>query len=295
MSCSNVTPDLYVRRARKGLRLLVVLTITLSGSNVAQAFAASSAQESATAPQQAPSALDRNSILRAVLWMRTSGEYEALCQQIFNAALAQIRQDLKTRQQGKPPAIIMDLDETVLDNGAYTVYLLTAGSRHSSDQWRSWNRNNIHKISLVPGAKEFIKAVEKENVHVAFISNRSESIRDITTDILVNHDLGRKQELLDRGTLRLLLREKTGSKEVRRREVRAKYDVIALLGDNLGDFSDDFRSPAVKSIDERRSAVKKHMDQWGARWFVLPNPIYGYWTRFIDWNQAHTHFESPRH
>jgi acid phosphatase len=237
-----------------------------------------------------------DSALRAVLWMRTSGEYEALCRQTFNAALAHVRAMLAARRShtnAKPPAVIMDLDQTVLDNLAYSAHLIQSGLKHSRKRWQRWNRDNINRIGLVPGARDFIRAVAQENVHIAFVSNRSESIRDITVEILLSLGLGKRQALMDRGTLKLLLREDTGSKEKRRREVMARYDVIALLGDNLGDFSDDFRSPTVNSIEERREKVQEHNDNWGTKWFVLPNPIYGYWTRIIDWDRPETYLNDP--
>ena len=238
----------------------------------------------------------RDSALRAVLWMRTSGEYEALCRQTFNAALAHVRAMLATRRShanANPPAVIMDLDQTVLDNLAYSAHLIQSGLKHSGKRWQRWNRDNINRIGLVPGARDFIRAVAQENVHIAFVSNRSESIRDTTVEILLSLGLGKKQALMDQGTLKLLLREDTGSKEKRRREVMARYDVIALLGDNLGDFSDDFQSPTVNSIEERREKVREYNDNWGTKWFVLPNPIYGYWTRIIDWDRPETYLNDP--
>ncbi len=234
--------------------------------------------------------------LSALFWMRTAAEYEALCRQTFNAALEHIRREIKSsgaQTSVQPVAVVMDLDETVLDNSAYNVSLIKAGQKYSHQSWQRWNRENADEIRLVPGAKEFIKAVEKEGVKVIFISNRSFVIRDITIDILVKFDLARREELLNDDPPKLLLRKITSSKESRRATVREHYNVIAFVGDNLGDFSDDFRSPVVNSIAERREKVRTHSDNWGTRWFVMPNPLYGYWTRFIDWEQPARSLENP--
>jgi acid phosphatase len=238
-------------------------------------------------------ALDRNSIVRALLWMRTSGEYDALCRQAFNVALERVRNDMKTRKGSRPAAVVMDLDETVLDNSGYSFFLLRNGLRHHETHWNAWNRENTGQVGIVPGVKEFIKAVENEGVQIVYVSNRSTALRDTTIKILLELDLATRAELNDPSSVKLLLRERTSSKQSRRDIVTASYDVIALLGDNLNDFSDAFRSPAVNSIDERRGAVKRHTDQWGTRWFVLPNPIYGYWTRYIDWGAVEQYFETP--
>lgn len=250
----------------------------------------------ASADTQSDSAVlsARDSILRALLWMRTSGEYEALCRQAFNTALGHVRketQKLRSQTSARPPAVIMDLDQTVLDNTAYDVYLLRNGLAHSQQRWHRWNRENMDKITLVPGAKGFIKQVEQEGVRVVFISNRSNSIRDITVRILLKFELAKRQDLLDHD--KLLLRDRSSSKESRRAAVTERYEVIALIGDNLGDFSDDFRSPAVTTVSERRAKVREHADHWGKTWFVLPNPIYGDWFGFIDWDQPARHFENP--
>jgi 5'-nucleotidase (lipoprotein e(P4) family) len=250
-----------------------------------------------TAPTQPKKQIsDHDSVLRALLWLRTSGEYEALCLQTFNTALAHVRATVKTPTTGKaakPPAVVIDLDETVLDTSGYSVYLLSNGLKHHEAHWLNWNREHLDQIGLVPGAKQFIKDVENEGVHVVFISNRSDTTREGTVRILRKFDLATQAALDDPNGVTLLLRTNTSSKQNRRDKVNDKYTVIALLGDNLNDFSDDFRSPAVNSIDERRAMVRNHAADWGSRWYVLPNPIYGNWTRYIDWNNVKQYFERP--
>lgn len=251
--------------------------------------------DSAAAQLQQPVS-QRDSILRALLWLRTSGEYQAICLQTFNTALRHVRGVVENHPAGtgtKPLAVVMDLDETVLDTSGYSVYLLSQGLAHEERHWITWNQQNSDQIGLVPGAKQFIKDVERDGVHVVFVSNRHDSGRDVTVQILRKFDLATPTALDDPTGVKLLLRKNTSSKQSRRDIVNASYTVIALLGDNLNDFSDDFRSPTVKSIDGRRAMVQKHAAEWGSRWYVLPNPIYGYWTRFIDWEAAEQYFRHP--
>ncbi|MFQ5755513.1 MAG: 5'-nucleotidase, lipoprotein e(P4) family [Acidiferrobacterales bacterium] len=288
-SCKRIRPTIYGSSVAgfRVVALVAVWAIALPGNIRAD-----------TAPDK-PAVVQipaRDSALRAVLWMRTSAEYEALCRQVYRSAWQHVRSEaVKRVARPKPLAVILDLDQTVLDNTAYSAYLIQSGLKHSRGRWQDWNRRNIDKIGLVPGAKTFIDMMKAANVHVAFVTNRSEEIRDVTARILVNLGLGEKDELLDHDTLRLLLRTDTGSKEARRREVMARYEIVALLGDNLGDFSDDFRSPTVNSIAKRREKVREYNNNWGTKWFVLPNPIYGSWTRIIDWDQPRIYFEEARH
>jgi 5'-nucleotidase (lipoprotein e(P4) family) len=270
--------------------------VSLAAALVLACLLSAPASADTTATQPGQQLSDSDSLLRALLWLRTSGEYQALCLQTFNAALAQVRAAVKASpasKVAKPFAVVMDLDETVLDTSGYSVYLLNKGLRHHEAHWLKWSREHMDQIGLVPGAKQFIKDVESEGIYVVFISNRSDTGRDGTIRILRKFDVATQAALDDPNGVKLLLRTETSSKQSRRDKVNNKYTVIALLGDNLNDFSNDFRAPAVNSIEERRAMVRKHGADWGSRWYVLPNPIYGNWTRYIDWNNAEQYLEHP--
>lgn len=250
---------------------------------------AASTPDAAAAKQRAD--LTRHSIMRAVLWMRISGEYEALCRQSYKSALQSLRRQLEAHTGAKPPAAILDLDETVLDNSGYQAYLVLNGLSHSQERWHVWQRANIEKVGLVPGAKDFVKEAENLGVHVTFITNRSVALREPTAEALVRLGVAERAALADGRSLKLILREGGRSKENRRRAVAEKYDVLVLVGDNLNDFADDFYARAPVSSEFVRTAVARHSHEWGTRWFVLPNPIYGYWLRFIDWEETQQYFE----
>ena len=221
------------------------------------------------------------------LWMQTSAEYEALCLQTYNFALSELSRELERlpRPATKPLAVIMDLDETVLDNLAYQGFLAFSGLDYSDATWNSWVRDHIDEVGLVPGAKEFIAGVENQGVTVVYISNRQEADRQSTVRALLKVGLAKKDSDFEGGNaIRLLLKKDTSSKEARRAEVLKRFAVIALVGDNLEDFSAEFDKNKITSAEERRAKVESDCSAWGARWFVLPNPIYGDWTRYVDWN-----------
>ena len=142
--------------------------------------------------------------LHANLWMQTSAEYQALCQQTFNAALREIRQTVKAtkRRQGrpvgpdkKPLAVVADLDETILDNARFQSEMDVAVSADGMDvgytakRWEQWERGNAEEVGLVPGAGPFIAEVEKLQVVIVYISNRLESLKDGTIRALAHNGI----------------------------------------------------------------------------------------------------------
>jgi 5'-nucleotidase (lipoprotein e(P4) family) len=72
----------------------------------------------------------------------------------------------------------------------------------------------------------------------------------------------------------LLLKDSTGSKETRREKVADQHEIILLMGDNLNDFSSIFED---RSGHDAYRLVDQHADDFGSRFIILPNPIYGAW------------------
>ena len=195
-----------------------------------------------------------------VRWVRQSAEHRTLCEQLFRQATVAILRQVKMEKGSKNLAVVVDLDETVLDNSLYQVERWKAGLSFTQDSWSDWV--NRKEAGLVPGAKAFLSTVRKKGVRVVFLSNR------------MNHNLeptrGNLQALgvLDPKDLFLLRLDKNDLKEVRRKEVtdgtgRMKkvgpLHVIGYLGDQMGDFPSD---------------VSK---EFGRINFLLPNPMYGKW------------------
>ncbi|QDV18474.1 Lipoprotein E precursor [Gimesia panareensis] len=228
-------------------------------------------------------------MLGANLWLQSSLEYEGVCRTIYQAAFNQINQTinkLKTGKQSpdrKPLAVVMDLDETVFDNRKFQTYLLQSGKTYNTELWRSWVRNHVDDVALVPGAEELIQRLKKLKVNVVFISNRPDSERQKTLDALEKLKLFDRDLLKQEKTL-LYLQDKHADKTGRRAIVNNNYQVIAYFGDQAGDFPIYEMGLKSKTTPDIHALQQKAAKQpWGERWFMLPNPTYGDWMSPIDW------------
>ncbi len=242
--------------------------------------------------QAAPHPTDlQRGLLYSDLWVQTSGEYIACCLQTYQMATEQVKRDLDQfraeqsklppEERGEPPAVVMDLDETVLDNGTYQTYLYDNGLNYKDDNWNSFISEHWASIRLVPGAKEFIARAESLGITVVYITNREEQLRDATIKTMKQWGVN-TEGMDDPASLRLIVQKHGESiKKPRRDLARAKYNVLAYFGDQLGDFSDEFAPNHENTAEARREAVYEYQPLWGTRWFVLPNPVYGQWQQVL--------------
>jgi len=232
-----------------------------------------------------------------VLWLQTSAEYKAGAQQTYNAALKNIGAAIKDRkwkaaleQTGDcsklPPAVVMDLDETVLDNGKYFGKVLLENVEPTPAAWDAWVV--LKDASAVPGAVEFINEIRKKHVQVIFITNRacmkrgdsspecmqkSETIENLAK--IGVRDVSPEQVLFTGE------REGWSSDKKSRREfVAKKYRIVMLFGDDLGDFLPGVRANITPQ--ERERLVEEHKKKWGTCWFMVPNPVYGSWINILQ-------------
>jgi len=219
--------------------------------------------------------------LFATLYVQQSAEYHAICRQIFRVAVERLSEALADPQWSAypsqagdlsllPPAVILDIDETVLDNSLYFGQLI----QHSADfDLKQWNRWVVRaKAPIVPGADEFITAAQKAGVTVFFVTNRDWRLEGYT-----RLNLQRLGIVLDpHNDTVLSLNEVPGwgnDKESRRAFIAQRYRILLSIGDNLSDFV----SLDGLDTESRRKVVERHNHFWGTRWFVLPNPMYGLW------------------
>lgn len=172
----------------------------------------------------------------------------------------------------KPLAAVFDVDETVLLNLGFE-YDAAKGGPYSDARWAAWEKTGAGQVAPVPGALDALIALRRIGVTVIFNTNRS-AANAVQTEAAINSaGLGPAKH---GETLFLKGDDATGShKDGRRARIASHYCVIAMGGDQLGDFSDLFNaglSPAA-----RRQAVETGpiAAMWGAGWFVLPNPVYG--------------------
>jgi acid phosphatase len=240
------------------------------------------ARQPATEPAAAVNPQER--ALDANLWLQTSAEYRAICLQTYNWMADRLRTRLAALpNDGLPPAVVLDLDETVLDNSPFQSFLDRDRLKYTDELWEVWEQDYPKEVRLVPGAKEFITATEQLGVTVVYISNRLEKYRSSTIAALKN--LGLNTRDIDS---RLLLKTVTSDKTGRRKLAESRNRVLLLAGDNLRDLSEEFVLPKfdpndnkaqLQMIQDRLAKVDKAAYRWGTDWFVLPNPIYGEWLK----------------
>ena len=205
-------------------------------------------------------------LVMATLWMQSAAEFRALSYQAFNVAAMNLDSFLAAYTGSKPVAIIVDADETVIDNSAYQAWLIGQDFGYSSKTWTPWMA--AAEATAMPGAKEFLNYAAAKGVEVFYVTNRK----------MVGYD-GTKKNLTALGfpnvdEKHLLLRTDSSDKQARRDMVTKDYEVALLMGDNLNDFTSDFMK---KTVEERFVETDKIKDQWGTRFIVLPNPSYGEW------------------
>jgi 5'-nucleotidase (lipoprotein e(P4) family) len=205
-------------------------------------------------------------LVLATLWMQTSAEYRALCYQTFNLARINLDDALNNDKSRKKLAIIVDCDETVIDNSAYEGFLIGKNFGYSSDTWNKWM--DAAQAKAVPGAIEFLNYASQKGVEIFYITNRR----------TVGY-IGTEKNLKELGfpnmdEKHLLLRTDTSDKQPRRDIVEKDYHIVCLMGDNLNDFLSVF---AEKSVEDRFVETDKLKEMWGKKFIVLPNPMYGEW------------------
>jgi 5'-nucleotidase (lipoprotein e(P4) family) len=160
--------------------------------------------------------------LDANLYMQTSAEYRAACLQTYSWATERLRARVAAMPGGaKTPAIVMDLDETVIDNSGYQSFLDREKLSFTDPTWEVWERDFPQEVRLIPGAKPFIEAAEQMGVTVIYISNRAAKNQAGTVAALKNVGLN-TEDLANR----LLLKEQTSDKTARREIAEKKHTVL---------------------------------------------------------------------
>ncbi len=208
---------------------------------------------------------NNESMLGSILWIQTSAEARALFYQTFNLAAMQLQKSVKEYRGGKKPAVVLDIDETVLDNSPYEAKLYKTDKMYP-ELWKEWIQ--LADAKPVPGVPGFLQTAESLGVDIFYITNRKEEFREATLKNLSAAGLPNADNK------HLLMRAKDNSKESRRNIVSAEHEILLLVGDNLGDFDDVFQA---KPVAGRAAAVDSLRDLFGRRFIMLPNPMYGDW------------------
>ena len=248
--------------SRRGLAmLLVVVLLALSMPALAQD----------------PPASD---LLNATLWTQRSVEFKATALGAF--ALARMRLDQALADptwtaapkeqtgayQSLPPAVVVDVDETIFDNSAYQAWMALKDTTFDPTTWNAYVKT-VSSLAI-PGAVEFATYADAKGVRVFYISNRTAEEEAPTRNNLekLGFPLGAPVDTV------LMTREQPdwgSAKGTRRAYVAKSYRILLNIGDNFGDFVDEYRG----SEAERLKVLEEHRDRWGREWIMIANPSYG--------------------
>jgi 5'-nucleotidase (lipoprotein e(P4) family) len=229
--------------------------------------------------QTAAPAADLDYQTAAVLYMQKAAEYRALAYQAFNIARLQLDADfdkknvkrLAKAERKMSRAIVVDIDETVLDNSPSQARGIRTNTPYNSKDWYAWT--NMRKAKPIPGSVEFLNYAVSKGVKIFYVSNRDDqNEKQATIDNL------KSVGFTDVSADNVLLRTSESSKDARRAVVSARYRIVLLMGDNLDDFTSAFER---KSVADRFGEVDKVRDTWGKKFIVLPNAMYGTWENAI--------------
>lgn len=219
-------------------------------------------------------------LLHATLWVQTAAEYEAATIQAFHAAerglpaaLADSSWTAALEQEppfaALPPAIVVDVDETVLDNSPYEARIVLAGSAFDPVTWEAWVEEA--RARPIPGALAFARAADSLGVILFYVTNRDHALEPATKRNLraAGFPLADGRDVvLTRGERP----EWTSDKSSRRAHVAETHRVLLVIGDDLNDFV-----AARTTLERRQELLERHRERWGRAWIVLPNPLYGSW------------------
>ncbi len=205
----------------------------------------------------------------AILWQQYSGEYRALSFQAYNFARLSLKEALWEQANGKPNCVIVDADETIIDNSRFQGYEIKNGVSYVPAHWAAWTAKAI--ADTVPGALSFLKFAESKGVETFYITNRDERDRKGTMENLKKLGFPYVDEA------HVLLKDVTSDKQERRNSVLDKYNVLLLCGDNLSDFSNIF----YREGKDTKQQVDANQHLFGTKFIVLPNAMYGDWEKLL--------------
>ncbi len=207
--------------------------------------------------------------LVATKYFQNSGESAALYHQGYNVAYQYIEQLMKSYKHRKPACVVLDVDETILDNSFYQGTLFEKGEIYDDKTWDEWVM--MAKAPALPGVVEYLKKVRDLGVEPIFITNRRSHLVEATVENMEKVGIPVDPKFI-------VGRDKIHSKELRRTRFGKDCNIVQLIGDNLSDFSDDYNST---NLEERKDQVRQNKSNFGTRYILLPNPMYGDWRKTI--------------
>lgn len=284
VSGKGICPAGVVRRA---LAACTVLLFTAC----ATATAPTSRPAVPTPPPATPATSPAGAVrpddnLNAVLWTDRAVEHDLVFRALYHAAGQRLVEALadptwdalpRDERQGPygqlAPAVIVDVDETVLDNAPYQALLVRTGDEYAEASWAEWCRQEA--AQPLPGAAEFARFAAEHGVTLFYVSNRSVDLGPATIANLrkAGFPVPGAHVFLGLGTAVEGCKAVGTDKGCRRRLVGRDHRVLMQFGDQVGDFVD----VAANTPPGRSESMAPYAAWIGERWWVLPNPTYGSW------------------
>lgn len=212
----------------------------------------------------------QNNALLSTVWFQKSAEMRACYYQTYSFAYLQLVQNKNNYVGSKPTAVVLDIDETVLDNSPYQASLILNNKSYESTTWKAWTDKASAKA--LPGAVEFTQKAKNAGVNVIYISNRKTN--ELSTTLTNLNYCG----FADADSSHVFLSTGTSDKTERRNLVSEKYDVLLYIGDALTDFDQIF---AHRDSNLALYLVDSLKNYYGNRYIILPNPTYGEWENAV--------------
>ena len=223
--------------------------------------------------------------LLAVLFKRTSAEFKANTFQVYSSAQKNIDKALEDKSwtailnqsddyHSLPPAIILDIDETVLDNSEHQVRSIKNGTSYPIG-WKEWVSEE--SASALPGVKDYLSYADAKGIKIFYVTNRTHDLEEYTRNNIKALGLPFDSDV----DVLLMKNEKgwTSDKTSRRDLIKKDFRVIQIFGDQLDDFIP--LEETATSVKSRKDLIDKYANMWGEKWFMIINPMYGEWEEAI--------------
>ncbi len=223
----------------------------------------------------------------ATLWVQNAVEWRAHARQAFNCAddvlgrlvadknwTAALEQAADPERSKKHPAIVIDIDETVLDNSPFQARLILDKETYSSKNWKAWV--DQADASPVPGARAFLAHATRLGIEIFYVTNRTADLEAVTRKNLALYGFPLNKNI-DTVLMKGEKPQWKSDKGSRRQLIAKTHRIVMLIGDDFADFS----SAARVDSQARLASETSSGPLWGRGWFILPNPCYGTWQKAL--------------
>ncbi len=208
-------------------------------------------------------------LIMAVLYHQQAAESRALYYQAYNLAQLMLDKDLENKKLKGKRAVVVDIDETILDNSPFEAAMITRNAKFPED-WEKWTE--LAKAKALPGSVEFLKYAADKGVEIFYVTNRKLNERETTIKNLLDANF----PMAD--TNHVITKLDKSSKTDRRNKIMENYRIVLLVGDNLTDFDGVFDKA---SPEDRTAKTDELRNEFGRKFIVLPNAMYGDWEKAI--------------